>query len=466
MRLFSLFFTVFFTAAIAAAEPARVLDMRLLVTPEHMAQLIFDLSEPVKYTLFNLNKEDGKPHRVVLDIQDADLVGDLAKPDNPLLLQVRGADRDGSNLRIVLDVKNPVSSKAFLLKPAGRYGHRLVLTLQDPAKTRTGFTIEPLPALAAMPVLPALPVLPPALQVKPKVPATTKTRAAYVPPPPTYQAQPVSRPLPVVQTQPLPRRHQPPAVKTAQSLARPPIGIPYNGRAVTVAIDAGHGGLDPGASGPQGTREKDVVLAISRELAKLIAREPGMRAVLIRDGDYFLSLRERIKQARQYQADIFISIHADAYEAGPPLSGASVYMLSQKGASSEAAKWLAERENGADLLGGVSLSDKSNVLASILLDLSQTGTLEASTDLGGHILRKLGTSVPLHHSKMQRAAFMVLRSPDIPSVLVETAFISNPSEEKKLNSGSWRKTFAQSLLQGIRAYFSQHAPPGTLLARQ
>lgn len=460
MRLLNLVFIAFLFPPVLAAESARILDMRLLETPEHMAQLIFDLSDPVGYKLFNLEKEPGKPHRVVIDISNAGLAGELAKPDNPLLLKVRGAERNKKDLRIVLDVKNPVSSKAFLLKPAGRYGHRLVVTLQDPAKTRSDFTLSPLPALAAMPLFPAMP---PPLPAR-SVPKTIKTKAqtAYAVPQPVYKPKPVTRTAP----KPLPRYPAAPAQRPAPQAVRAPVAIPYNGRAVTVAIDAGHGGIDPGASGTKGTREKNVVLSISKELARLITREPGMRAVLIRDGDYFLSLRERIKRARQYQADIFISIHADAYESGPPLRGASVYMLSKKGAGSEAAKWLAERENSADLLGGVSLSDKSSVLASILLDLSQTGTLEASADLGKHLLGRLSAAVPLHQRKMQHAAFMVLRSPDIPSVLVEAAFISNPVEENKLNNKSWRKIFARSLLQGIRAYFNQHAPPGTLLARQ
>ncbi|MCP4699581.1 MAG: hypothetical protein GY862_22440 [Gammaproteobacteria bacterium] len=253
---------------------------------------------------------------------------------------------------------------------------------------------------------------------------------------------------------------------SAVCAAQPPGNVPLQaGRNIIVAIDAGHGGVDPGASGRYGTREKTVALAIARDLAALVKNARGMESVLIRDGDYFLSLRERIKLARNYQADLFISIHADALR-DTSSEGASVYMLSQSGASSEAARWLAERENRADLLGGVSLNDKDDVLASVLLNLSQYGTLEASAYLGDKILRALGDVGSIHYRSVQQAAFMVLRSPDIPSILVETAFISNPREEKKLSDPSYRRRIAAAILQGTRAYFIKYAPRGTWLARQ
>lgn len=234
-------------------------------------------------------------------------------------------------------------------------------------------------------------------------------------------------------------------------------------REVVVAIDAGHGGEDPGATGRRGTREKDVVLAIARRLARLIKAERGIRPILVRKGDYYVGLRKRMKIARANKADLFVSIHADAFEDSS-VQGASVYALSQHGATSEAARWLAERENAADLVGGVSLDDKDDLLASVLLDLSQTATIEASVDVGHEVLRGLAKVGELHKGSVQQAGFMVLKAPDIPSILVETAFISNPSEERRLRDPRHQRQVAKAILEGIRAYFRRHSPPGTVLA--
>ena len=235
-------------------------------------------------------------------------------------------------------------------------------------------------------------------------------------------------------------------------------------REIVVAIDAGHGGEDPGAKGRGGTFEKDVVLAIAKELARRIDREKGMKAVLIRDGDYYIGLRTRMKLAREHRADLFVSLHADAFRDAR-VSGASVYTLSQRGASSEAARWLAERENSADLVGGVSLEDKDELLASVLLDLSQTGTQEASDQVAGHLLNRLEKIGRTHKGRVQQAGFMVLKSPDIPSVLVELAYISNPEEERKLRNRRHQQKMAEALMSGIQGFFSQNPPPGTLLAK-
>jgi len=236
-------------------------------------------------------------------------------------------------------------------------------------------------------------------------------------------------------------------------------------RDVIIAIDAGHGGEDPGAQGRNGTNEKEVVLAIARRLESLIKKEHGMRAVMIRDGDYFLSLRQRTQKAREQQADFFVSIHADAFK-DPRVSGMSVYVLSENGASNEAARWLAEKENASDLIGGVSLDNKDDVLASVLLDLSQTGTIEASFAAGQEVLRHMEPIGKLHKRQVQQAGFVVLKSPDIPSILVETAYISNPEEERKLRNASHQQAMAQAILNGIRNFFSRNAPPGTLYAMQ
>lgn len=235
------------------------------------------------------------------------------------------------------------------------------------------------------------------------------------------------------------------------------------GRDVIIAIDPGHGGEDPGAQGRKGTFEKKVVLAISRALKKRIDRESGFTAVLTRDGDYFLTLRQRIEKARQYKANMFVSVHADAFK-DVRARGSSVYVLSSRGATDEAARWLAERENAADLVGGVSLDDKDDVLASVLLDLSQSATISASMKVGEDVIQELGRVGRVRRSKVQHAGFVVLKSPDIPSILVETAFISNPQEEQKLRDPVQQNMIAEAIMGGVRGYFRTNPPAGTRLA--
>lgn len=234
-------------------------------------------------------------------------------------------------------------------------------------------------------------------------------------------------------------------------------------RDIVIAIDAGHGGEDPGARGYAGNYEKDLVLAIARRLQHLVANEPGMRPVMIRDGDYFISLRNRTLKARAAKADLFVSIHADAFH-DRRVRGSSLYVLSQGGASSEAARWLAERENASDLVGGVSLDNKDNVLKSVLLDLSQSATIEASFEAGDAILRHMSPLGRVHKPRVQQASFAVLKSPDIPSVLVETAFISNPEDESKLRNERHQHAVAEAIFRGLKDYFSKHPPAGTLYA--
>jgi N-acetylmuramoyl-L-alanine amidase len=237
------------------------------------------------------------------------------------------------------------------------------------------------------------------------------------------------------------------------------------GRDIIVAVDAGHGGVDPGASGAAGTREKNVVLAIARALAKRIDAEPGMKAVLTRDADKFIALRERINLARRARADIFISVHADAIK-NRDVSGSSVYVLSSGGASNEAARWLADRENAADLKGGVSLGDVDNSLASVLMDVSQTASITASTEAAGRVLAQLDRVGVVRKTQVEPAPFLVLKSPDIPSMLVETAYISNPGEEKKLRTPEHQAAVAEAIFNGVREYFRQSPPDGTLFKRQ
>jgi N-acetylmuramoyl-L-alanine amidase len=230
-------------------------------------------------------------------------------------------------------------------------------------------------------------------------------------------------------------------------------------RPVVVAIDAGHGGQDPGAIGSRGTRESEVTLAIARRLAVLVDKEPGMRPVMIRDADTFVHLNERIKRAREAKADLFISIHADAFTSSDA-RGSSVFTLSERGATSEAARWLADRENSADLVGGVDLKASDDVLANVLLNMSQNATMEHSGEAAGAVLRNLSRLGDTHKAQVQKAGFVVLKSPDIPSMLVETAFISNPEEEARLITPAHQQRLAEALLAGIKAYFRKYPPAG------
>ncbi len=366
-----------------------VQDIRWTENRRGETQLIFDLSQPIKSRVFSLPASSGKPHRLVIDLHNAKMRAKLplvtAKQNG--IRRIRTAKHTPTTQRVVLDLKRALSYRSANLKPKGRYGYRLLLTLENQGKRRV---------------------------------RTEKN---------SYRPQP----LPFSQVPRIPNKKQ-----------------------RIIAIDPGHGGVDPGAIGRKGSYEKKVVLQIAKRLARLIEKTPDMKAVMIRDADYFLRLRERIDRARNYKADLFISIHADAQQVGHRAAGASVYILSLGAASNEAARWLAAKENSADLLGGIRLDDKDDVLASVLLDLSQTGTLEASGQLARHLLNSLGQVTPLHQSKVLQAGFMVLRSPDIPSVLVETSFISNPKEERKLNDPVHQNQIAQAILNGIQNYYRQY----------
>ncbi|GAA0705661.1 N-acetylmuramoyl-L-alanine amidase [Dokdonella soli] len=239
---------------------------------------------------------------------------------------------------------------------------------------------------------------------------------------------------------------------------------PGKGRNVIIAIDAGHGGDDPGATGASGTHEKEITLAVARQLKKQVDRTPGMTAVLTRDSDYFIPLEQRYAKAREAKADLFISIHADAFTSSDA-RGSSVWVLSPRGATNEASRWLADRENRADLVGGISLDDKDDTLAKVLLDLSQGATMGASNSVAEQVLAALRKLGPTHRTYVERANFVVLRSPDVPSILVETAFISNPAEEARLKSPEHREKLASAILDGVSDYFRASPPPGSLFAQ-
>lgn len=390
-----------------ALAVTQVKSMRLWRAPDN-TRLVFDLSGPVQHSVFTLTV----PDRLVIDINGATLGGSLnVATSNTPINSVRSAQRTPTDLRVVVDLKKAVTPKSFTLAPNAQYGNRLVVDLYD----------QEADAVAASTPTPP--------------PAQTTTSAPAVPVTPAQ-----------------------PAIKL------PP--VPSGKRDVVVAIDAGHGGEDPGASGSRGQHEKDIVLQIARELQRQINTERGYRAELTRTGDYFIPLRKRTEIARKKGADLFISIHADAAPSKAAF-GASVFALSDRGATSETARWLADTENRSDLIGGagnVSLDDKDRMLAGVLLDLSMTATLSSSLDVGQKVLGNMGRITPLHKRRVEQAGFMVLKSPDIPSILVETGFISNANEAAKLATKSHQQALARSIHTGVRQYFQQSPPPGTYIA--
>lgn len=412
--------------ALAASD---VRGVRLWRAPDN-TRLVFDLSGPVQHSLFILTA----PDRIVVDLKGARLATSLEQLSlaNTPITSVRSAQRSPDELRLVIDLSASVSPKSFTLAPNQQYGDRLVVDLFDADDDSAPAVASQLPAAAPAPAQAAVP--PPA--VSPPV---------SQPPAP---AQPVAQIVP-------PR----PVVPAASSAGR---------RDVIIAIDAGHGGEDPGALGPNGAREKHVVLAIAKELQRQINAEKGFRAELVRTGDYFIPLRRRTEIARKKGADLFVSIHADAAPRAAAF-GASVYALSDRGATSETARWLANSENQSDLIGGtgnVSLDDKDRMLAGVLLDLSMTASLSSSLNVGQKVLTNMGRVTPLHKKRVEQAGFMVLKSPDIPSILVETGFISNPKESGKLATKAHQQALARSITTGVRQFFQQNPPPGTYLAWQ
>jgi len=393
-------------------------------------RLTLESRQAISHNMFTV----GDPERLVIDLEDVEL-GDtlngltkLVGEDDPYIKSVRVGQFKPGVVRLVLDLKSEVKPQLFVLKPVGEYGYRLVLDVY-PAQP-----LDPLMALLEQPKAPdAQAASAPAATVQ----AAEETPAAEKPEPDT---KPDTGKVDV-----------PPPAATPPHKAIPEL----RARTLIVAIDAGHGGEDPGAIGSRGSQEKNVTLAIARKVKSLVDDAPNMRGVLIRDGDYFIPLGERIAKARKVNADLFISIHADAF-IKKTARGSSVFALSEHGATSAAARWLAKKENEADLIGGVNLAVKDPHLARTLLDLSQTATINDSMKLAKHVLGELGDINDLHRGQVEQAGFAVLKSPDIPSILVETAFISNPSEERRLNDEGYQEKLANAILGGVKRYFAQN----------
>lgn len=380
--------------AIGVAQASVIDDARIWPAPDN-TRLVFDLDRPTEHSILTLKN----PDRIVVDIENVRLNADLAGLDlsKSGISRVRHAVRNGSDLRIVLDMSTEMAPKSFSLPPNDQYGHRLVIDLERSL----------LSSMAG-----------------------------------TEQLEPAK----------------------GKNIA----DLSEQKRDIVIVIDAGHGGEDPGAVGPSRLLEKNVVFSIANEVYRQLTATEGFRAVMVRDDDYIVALKNRRKIARQSNADLFISIHADAFH-NPSAHGASVYALSNGGSVSAVAKYLADQENAADVIGGingVSLEDKDDILKSVLVDLSMTATLQRSLDVGGIVLAEMGRFAKLHGNRRSvgQANFVVLRAPDVPSILVETGFISNPAEEKNLGSQAYRKKMATAIRNGIVSYFERTPPEGSYIA--
>jgi len=387
---------IFFLCSVLASSGVQALQLsatHLWPSPDY-TRITLEAAQPVAHKYFMLSN----PQRLVIDLEGVEagvaldaLAGQLS-PDDPYISAIRvGTNRPGV-MRLVLDLKTAVKPSVFQLAPLGQYGHRLVVDL---------YPVQPGDTVASDPAAPSQP------------------RATAQAAPPGKQEG------------------------------------PQYARLITVAIDAGHGGEDPGASGANGSREKDITLALARKLKQKIDAQDNMHAVLIRDGDYFVPLGQRVVKARALKADLFMSIHADAF-IKPHARGSSVFALSENGATSVAARWLAKRENDADLIGGANVDVKDPFLQRTLIDLSQTATINDSLKLGRAVLKEIGGINTLHKGEVEQAGFAVLKAPDIPSILIETAFISNPEEEKRLNDPGYQDKLVDAIVEGVKDYFNKH----------
>ncbi len=393
-------------------------------------RITLESAAPLQFQLLALKN----PDRLALDIDGINVNAALEELSNkiggndPYVKSVRVGRFKQGTVRLVFDLKADVKPEIFTLRPVAEYGHRLVLDIYPAQST------DPLITL---------------LEKNQAAPATTAAAGATGAPTTASTNKAIEAP-------PAPDAARPPTPPNPPNAASSATPKPARAeRTLIVAIDAGHGGEDPGAKGRRGTHEKDVTLAIARRLKEVIDREPNMRGVLTRDGDYFIPLQGRVQKARRLNADLFVSVHADSF-IRPDARGSSVFALSEHGATSVAARWLAKKENEADLIGGVNLDVADPYLKQTLLDLSQTATINDSLKLARAVLDNLGKINTLHKGTVEQAGFAVLKSPDIPSILVETAFISNPAEEQKLTDDGYQQKLAEAIFSGIKNYFAKN----------
>lgn len=391
-----------FYGSFCAAQRESVNNLRLWHSPDN-TRIVFDVSATLQHQAFQLSS----PARLVVDLNQADLKVKLPEidPENQHIKAIRYGRPTAGVLRVVFELRSPVKFTSFILSPNELYGHRLVVDVSSREKEAEVKSDE-------------------------------------------FAEQESHTSVSSEDTVGEPHQSTPSTSRSAQTSVEPAT------QRYIVAIDAGHGGDDPGAIGFRGTREKKLTLSIAKKLKKKIDDHPNMEAVMVRTGDYYIQLTERRQKARFQDADIFISIHADAFTK-KSANGMSVFALSQRGATSAMAKTLAEKENASDLIGGVSLADKDDVLAKVLVDLSMTNTISESVNLGGRVLKELGKLGRLHSKRVEQASFVVLKSPDMPSILVETGFITNPGDEKRLRSTSFQNKLANAIYTAVSDYFDQ-----------
>ena len=395
---------VFSQSLLAGPPTERVRAVRVWPAPEY-TRVTLESENPLRYQFLFLKN----PERLVLDLEGVDFpsvqqgFADKISPSDPYIGNLRVGRFKPGVVRVVMELKAEVKPQIFTLAPISEYGNRLVLDIYP--------TVPPDPILALLQK--------PGLKMEPSLGR--------------FPDEPVPKPSP-------PKRAEPAAE-----------------RLITVAVDAGHGGEDPGAKGRRGTYEKTVTMLIARRLKTLIESEPGMRALLIRDGDYFLDLRARVEKAQLVNADVFVSVHADSF-VKPHARGSSVFALSERGATSVAAQELAKRENQADFIGGFNMKSKDPYLKMTIADLSLTQQISDSLKLARAVLGELGDVNSLHRGRVEQAGFAVLKAPQIPSILVETAFISNPDEEKRLNDEAYQENIARAILRGVKNYLAKNPP--------
>ena len=407
---------------------AKILGVRIWPSEDY-TRITLESDKPLPITQQILSN----PDRLVVDVQNLELnptLKDLVakvKPNDPYVSQIRVGQFQPGIVRLVFDLKEPIKPQLFTLEPVGEYNYRMVFDLypttppdplmelvkssarKESALAKSNEEIDLIAQFAAKKDIPKTPVTP---------------------------SGPVAQAIPETKDLPAPAKYR---------------------RLITIAIDPGHGGEDPGAIGAMGSKEKNVVLSIAKRLRDKIEGEAYMRPFLTRDGDYFVPLHVRVQKARRVEADLFVSIHADAF-IQPHAKGASVFALSQLGASSSMARWMANKENASDLIGGINIKTKDQQVANLLLDMSTTAQIKDSLQVGNSILKQIGGFAPLHKGKVEQASFAVLKAPDIPSILVETAFISNPQEEARLNDEGYQDRIAEAILKGIKEYFSKNPP--------
>lgn len=418
-----------------AADQVKFVDVRLWPADEY-TRVTLEHAGAIKYKHFLIEN----PWRMVIDLLDMRLDNTLKEltsrlqADDPYVQQIRVAQYDANTVRLVFDLKAEVKPEIFTIDPVAEYKNRFVVDFY-PKKA-----VDPLLALLDK-------------SGDPMMREDEISRALRLAESETNGSLKLEGMTPE-------KSQQPPKTEVAKAQPNAPVekkpALEMK-RIITVAIDPGHGGEDPGAIGKGGTYEKNVVLAISKKLKAEIDKMPGMRAMLTRNGDFFVPLNTRVQKARSVNADLFVSVHADAF-IRPTAGGSSVYVLSERGATSTAAKWIANKENASDLIGGVNIKGTDAQLAKVLLDLSTTAQINDSLKLGDAVLGKLGKVNRLHKPRVEQAGFAVLKAPDIPSILIETAFISNPAEEKKLADASHQQELAEAIAKGISNYFAKNPP--------